>query len=255
MVTEKPLLEIRNLRKRYGSREVLKGVHLRLYPGEVLGVVGASGSGKSTLLRVLYLEEEAEGEYFLHIPGLEGRNLLTLSPYERARIRPYLAMVYQEAALGLRMAFSALANAAEPLLVKGERVFAQAAAGALEALKMAEFPLGRVQDPPKSLSGGQRQRVQVARALAKEPLVVLLDEPTTGLDLLVQAGLLDTLRRLKGELGTAMVLVSHDLGVVRAVADRIQVLLEGEVVEEGLADQVLEDPQHPYTQDLVQARL
>ncbi|MEN2981092.1 MAG: ATP-binding cassette domain-containing protein [Thermus sp.] len=255
MAPEAPLLEVEGLRKRYGKREVLKGVNLRLYPGEALGVVGASGSGKSTLLRVLHLEEEAEGLYRLAAPGLEGRNLLELSPYERPLARRFLAMVYQEAALGLRMGFSALANAAEPLLVAGERNFARGVEGALMALEAAEFPLERAPDPPSRLSGGQRQRVQIARALAQRPLAILLDEPTTGLDLLVQATLLDTLRRLKGELGVAMVLVSHDLGVVRAVADRILVLLEGEVVEEGLADQVLEDPQHPYTQDLVQARL
>lgn len=255
MRPETPLLEARNLRKRYGTREVLKGVSLRLYPGEVLGIVGASGSGKSTLLRVLHLEEEAEGEYRLWAPGLEGRNLLYLSPYERPLARRHLAMVYQEASLGLRMGFSALANAAEPLLLLGERAYARAAAGALRALEAADFPLARAGDPPKRLSGGERQRVQIARALAQRPLAILLDEPTTGLDLLVQATFLDTLRRLKGELGVAMVLVSHDLGVVRAMADRILVLLEGEVVEEGLADQVLEDPQHPYTQDLVQARL
>lgn len=255
MRLDPPLLEARGLRKRYGDREVLKGVSLRLYPGEVLGIVGASGSGKSTLLRVLHLEEGAEGEYYLRAPNVEGQNLLTLSPYERPLARRHLAMVYQEAALGLRMGFSALANAAEPLLLDGERAFARASGGALAALEAADFPLERVGDPPRRLSGGERQRVQIARALAKRPLAILLDEPTTGLDLLVQATFLDTLRRLKGELGVAMVLVSHDLGVVRAVADRILVLLEGEVVEEGLADQVLEDPQHPYTQDLVQARL
>ncbi len=252
---EAPLLEARGLRKRYGPREVLKGVHLRLYPGEVLGVVGASGSGKSTLLRVLHLEETAEGAYFLRAPGLEGVNLLTLSPYERPKARRHLAMVYQEAAQGLRMGFSALSNAAEPLLVLGRRHFGEVAETALEALASADFPQDRSSAPPRRLSGGERQRVQLAKALVHRPLVVLLDEPTTGLDLLVQATFLDTLRRLKGELGMAMVLVSHDLGVVRAVADRILVLLEGEVVEEGLADQVLEDPQHPYTQDLVHARL
>jgi ABC-type glutathione transport system ATPase component len=122
-------------------------------------------------------------------------------------------------------------------------------------LERADFPLERAGDPPASLSGGERQRVQIAKALVQKPLAVLLDEPTTGLDLLVQATFLDTLRRLKRQLGMSLILVSHDLSVVRAVADRIVVLYQGEVVEEGLADQVLEDPRHPFTQDLVAARL
>ncbi|BDG20178.1 phosphonate C-P lyase system protein PhnK (plasmid) [Thermus thermophilus] len=251
---DRPILVARGLRKAYGSRPVLRGVDLELYPGEVVGIVGASGSGKSTLLRVLYLAEEAEGEYRLLLPGLEGQNLLALDPYAKARARRHLALVHQEAAQVLRMGFSALANVVEPVIseVKG---FEPLKGLGLEALVRVDFPAGKALDPPARLSGGERQRVQLARALAQNPRVLLLDEPTTGLDLLVQAAFLDTLRRLKRETGMAMVLVSHDLGVVRAVADHILVFLEGEVVEAGLADQVLEDPQHPYTQDLVQARL
>lgn len=253
---EAPLLRLEGVRQGYGAREVLRGVSLELYPGEVLGVVGESGSGKSTLLRVLYLELPAEGRYTLGRPGLEGLNLLALDPYRRLEVRQrHLALVRQHAHEALRMGFSSLANVAEPLLLLGERRYGQAATRALAALEEADFPTERADEPPRVLSGGLRQRVQLARAIAARPAVLLLDEPTTGLDLLVQARVLDTLRALKGRLGLSMILVSHDLGVVRALADRILVLLEGEVVEAGLADQVLEDPQHPYTQDLVQARL
>jgi len=182
-------------------------------------------------------------------------NLLALDPYAKARVRCHLALVHQEASAVLRMGFSALTNVVEPLLLEGQRTFSALRERGLEALARVDFPLDRVLYPPRWLSGGQRQRVQLARALAQGAAILLLDEPTTGLDLLVQATFLDSVRRLKAQGRFAMVLVSHDLGVVRAVSDRILVLLEGRVVEEGLADQVLEDPQHPYTQDLVQARL
>ena len=246
MEADAPLLEVRGLRKAYGTTEVLKGVDLELYPGEVLGVVGASGSGKSTTLKMINR---------LRLPGLEGVNLLALDPYAKARVRCHLALVHQEASAVLRMGFSALTNVVEPLLLEGQRTFSALRERGLEALARVDFPLDRVLYPPRWLSGGQRQRVQLARALAQGAAILLLDEPTTGLDLLVQATFLDSVRRLKAQGRFAMVLVSHDLGVVRAVSDRILVLLEGRVVEEGLADQVLEDPQHPYTQDLVQARL
>ncbi len=255
MVEETPLLELVKIWKAYGDRWALRNISLKLYPQEVLGVVGASGSGKSTLLRVLYLQETAQGEYRLNAPGWEGRNLLLLSPYERPAAQRHLAMVYQEAAQALRMGFAALTNVAEPLVLRGERQFALLHKEAQAALQMADFPLERAEDAPAFLSGGERQRVQIARALVQKPLAILLDEPTTGLDLLVQATFLDTLRRLKRQLGMSLILVSHDLSVVRALADRIVVLHQGEVVEEGLADQVLEDPRHPFTQDLVAARL
>lgn len=255
MAEETPLLELVKVCKAYGDRWALKNVSLKLYPQEVLGVVGASGSGKTTLLKILYLQETAQGEYRLNVPGWEGRNLLLLSRYEQPAARHYLAMVYQDAAQALRMGFAALTNVAEPLVLREERRFGVLEAEAQEALERADFPLERAGDPLASLSGGERQRVQIAKALVQKPLAVLLDEPTTGLDLLVQATFLDTLRRLKRQLGMSLILVSHDLSVVRAVADRIVVLYQGEVVEEGLADQVLEDPRHPFTQDLVAARL
>jgi phosphonate C-P lyase system protein PhnK len=255
MLEERPILQVRGIRKRFGDRHALKGVSLELYPQEVLGIVGGSGSGKTTLLRILHLEEEAEGEYFLNVPGLEGRNLLALDRYQVPEVRRWLAMVYQDPSRGLRMDFASLTSVVEPLILKGERLYEALVAQGLEALELADFPLERAGSPPKELSQGQRQRVQIAKALAKKPLVILLDEPTTGLDLLVQATFLDTLRTLKRRLGLSMILVSHDLSVIRMVADRIVVLYEGEVVEEGLADQVLEDPQHPFTQELVGAKL
>uniref|UniRef100_UPI002869986D ATP-binding cassette domain-containing protein n=1 Tax=Deinococcus sp. TaxID=47478 RepID=UPI002869986D len=123
------------------------------------------------------------------------------------------------------------------------------------SLAASEFPLSRLDDPPIELSGGMQQRVQLAKAIALKPALLLLDEPTTGLDVSVQALVLDTLRRVRRDLGVAMVIVSHDLGVIRTLADRVMVMRGGRVVEVGLVDQVLEDPLHPYTQQLVHAKL
>ena len=153
------------------------------------------------------------------------------------------------------MGHSSSGNVAERLLVAGERSFAALRARAQGALEASEFPLTRMDDPPKLLSGGMQQRVQLAKAIALEPALLLLDEPTTGLDVSVQALVLDTLKRLQRDLAITMVIVSHDLGVIRTMADRVMVMRHGRVVEEGLVDQVFQDPQHAYTQELVHAKL
>jgi putative phosphonate transport system ATP-binding protein len=126
---------------------------------------------------------------------------------------------------------------------------------AQDSLAVSEFPANRIDDFPMQLSGGMQQRVQLAKAIALRPALLLLDEPTTGLDVSIQAIVLDTFRRLQRELQLATVIVSHDLGVIRMLADRVMVMRRGSVVEQGLTDQVLEDPQHPYTQQLVNAKL
>lgn len=252
-----PILEIHNLNKSYGSVRALEDVSLELYPREVLGVVGESGSGKSTLLRVLNLEEQPEGgEYRLGISPYEGRNLLQLERFERRALRvKHIGIVYQNPHLGLRMNNTSSGNVAERLVIAGERRFHALRAAARGSLEVSEFPISRMDDPPRKLSGGMQQRVQLAKAIALKPALLLLDEPTTGLDVSVQALVLDTLRRLQRDLGITMLVVSHDLGVIRTLADRVVVMRHGRVVESGLTDQVLEDPQHPYTQQLVHAKL
>ena len=252
-----PLLRVRGVNKRYGHVAALEDVSLELYGREVLGIVGESGSGKSTLLRMLNLEEPAEsGEYHLDLPGYAGRDLFGLSRYERRELRVrHIGIVYQNPHLGLRMRHSSSGNVAERLVIAGERRFATLRAAAKRSLEASEFPTPRMDEPPTNLSGGMQQRVQLAKAIALEPALLLLDEPTTGLDVSVQALVLDTLRRLGRDLGIAMLVVSHDLGVIRTLADRVIVMRHGRVVESGLTDQVLEDPQHPYTQQLVHAKL
>jgi putative phosphonate transport system ATP-binding protein len=257
LVSERPLLQLRGLVKRYGAVTAVSGVDLDLYTGEVLGIVGESGSGKSTVLRLLNLEEPVDaGSYRLHLPDYSGRNLFDLDRFHRRELRVrHIGIVYQQPHLGLRMRNSSGGNVAERLIMAGERRFTALRDAARESLAASEFPLDRLDDLPQHLSGGMQQRVQLAKAIALRPVLLLLDEPTTGLDVSVQAVVLDTLKHLQDELQLASIVVSHDLGVIRMLADRVLVMRGGRVVEQGLTDQVLEDPQHPYTQQLVHAKL
>lgn len=257
LVDTPPLLVATGLRKAYGRIVAVDGVDLEIYPGESVGVVGESGSGKSTVLRLLNLEEPADaGDYRLAVPEGQGRNLFTLDRFHRREVQVRrIGIVYQQPHLGLRMGATSGGNVAERLIMAGERRFATLRGAARESLAASEFPADRVDDPPARLSGGMQQRVQLAKAVALRPALLLLDEPTTGLDVSIQALVLDTLLRLRRERQIATLIVSHDLGVIRTLADRVLVMRGGQVVERGLTDQVLEDPQHPYTQQLVHAKL
>ncbi len=257
LVTTPPLLHAEGLAKRYGRITAVEGVSLEVYPGEVLGIVGESGSGKSTVLRLLNLEEPADaGRVTLDVPDFAGVDLLALDRISRRAVQTqHIGIVYQNPHLGLRMRYTSSGNVAERLLIAGERAFATLRDAARTSLAASEFPLDRMDDPPRALSGGMQQRVQLAKAIALRPRLLLLDEPTTGLDVSVQALVLDTLKRLQRDLRLAIVLVSHDLGVIRTLADRVMVMRGGRVVERGLTDQVLEDPHDPYTQQLVHAKL
>lgn len=256
IIETRPLLEVHAVSKAYGSVQAVRNASAHVYPGEVLGIVGESGSGKSTLLRMMNLEELPDtGSYTLDLPDVSG-NLFELDRFARRMLcATKIGIVYQNPQLGLLMKHSSSGNVAERLLVAGERSFAALRSAATNALDASEFPLDRIDAPPIELSGGMQQRVQLAKAIALEPALLLLDEPTTGLDVSVQALVLDTLKRLQQDRKITMVIVSHDLGVIRTLADRVMVMRRGEVVETGLADQVFQDPQHPYTQQLVHAKL
>lgn len=257
LVTHAPVVRVDGLVKRYGRISAVEDVTLEVYAGEVLGIVGESGSGKSSVLRLLNLEEQPDaGDYRLEIDGLQGRNLFHLERFDRRDVAiRHIGIVYQNPHLGLRMRYTSSGNVAERLLITGERTYATLRQAARDSLAASEFPLGRMDDLPRVLSGGMQQRVQLAKAIALKPEVLLLDEPTTGLDVSVQAAVLDTLKRLQRERHMAMIIVSHDLGVIRTLADRVMVMRGGRVVESGLTDQVLDDPQHAYTQQLVHAKL
>jgi len=247
----------RNACPRCGTVHALRGIGFELYPGETLGIVGESGSGKSTLMNCLYFDDEpSSGRAWLRENGQGEIELFSLSRQGKRRVRnELLGKVYQNPLLGLRMGFSACANVAEKLIAAGSRNVAAMEARASYLLDHVRIPLSRMRESPAAFSGGMQQRVQIAKALANAPPVLLLDEVTTGLDLSVQARVLDLLRSLRKELSAGMLLVSHDLGVIRLLADRTMVMLNGRIVESGLTDQILEDPQHPYTQELVHSLL
>ncbi|MDY7079965.1 MAG: ATP-binding cassette domain-containing protein [Chloroflexota bacterium] len=257
LTTAQPLLQARSLVKRYDGVTAVADVDVKVYPGEMLGIVGESGSGKSTLLRLLNLEDPPDqGEYYLDIPRYEGVNLFELDRLHKREVRIYhIGIVYQYPHLGLRMRYTSSGNVAERLIMAGEREFVTMRRAAHDSLAASEFPLDRLDDLPFRLSGGMQQRVQLAKAIALRPQLLLLDEPTSGLDVSVQALVLDTLKRLQRETRITMVIVSHDLGVIRTLADRVMVMRGGRLIETGLTDQVLEDPQEAYTQQLVHAKI
>nr|WP_263324514.1 ATP-binding cassette domain-containing protein [Neobacillus sp. Marseille-Q6967] len=277
---ETPILSIKNLNKQFGKgcpqchdlthRKLMKNycpacgtvyacqdISFDLYPGEILGIVGESGSGKSTLMRCLYFDQEVtSGEALLHTYEGGERNLFQESSQKQRYIRNHLmGKVYQNPLLGLKMNFSSIGNIAEKLISAGNRNVRQMEARGKELLEYVNIPEYRMKEAPKNFSGGMQQRVQIAKALSNNPPILLLDEVTTGLDLSVQASVLDLIKHLQRELKISMIVVSHDLGVIRMLADRSLVMLDGKVIEHGLTDQILEDPQGPYTQQLVQSLL
>lgn len=257
LMTVPPVLVAQGVSKRYGKIVAVENVDVTVYPSEILGIVGESGSGKSTLLRMLNLEEAPDqGDYALDIPDFADENLFELDRFTKRTVRiRHIGIVYQHPHLGLRMRNTSSGNVAERLIMAGERNYGYLREAAAKALAASEFPLDRMDDLPQRLSGGMQQRVQLAKAIALKPTLLLLDEPTSGLDVSVQAMVLDTLKRLQRETKVTIVMVSHDLGVIRTLADRVVVMKQARVVESGLTDQVLEDPQDAYTQQLIHAKL
>ncbi|MDR7080161.1 putative phosphonate transport system ATP-binding protein [Neobacillus niacini] len=275
---EVPVLSIKNLNKQFGKgclhcqdgESLVKNycpicgtvyacrdVSFDVFPGEVLGIVGESGSGKSTLMQCLYFDQEVTaGEAYLADFHNGEKNLFQESSQQQRYIRNHImGKVYQNPLLGLRMNFSSIGNIAEKLIAAGNQHAGMMENRGTELLNKVNIPVHRRKEAPKNFSGGMQQRVQIAKALSNRPPLLLLDEVTTGLDLSVQASVLDLIKSLQRELNISIVLVSHDLGVIRMLADRTLVMLEGKVIEQGLTDQILEDPQHPYTQQLVHSLL
>lgn len=240
-----------------GTLVACHNISLNLEHGEILGIVGESGSGKSTLVRCLYFDEEASGGEVYLAAYQEGKvNLFAETAQRKRYIRNHLmGMVYQNPLLGIKPHFTAGGNVAEKLLTADFYNFANIRSRAGALLARTEVPLARMDDFPARFSGGMQQRVQIAKALANNPPLLFLDEITTGLDLSVQARVLDLVKEIQRELNIAMLVVSHDLGVIRMLADRTAVMKNGRMVEVGLTDQILEDPQHQYTQLLVHSML
>ncbi|WP_415404353.1 phosphonate C-P lyase system protein PhnK [Tateyamaria sp. SN3-11] len=252
-----PLLQVEGLSKFYGQRIGCAEVSFDLFPGEVMGIVGESGSGKSTLLNCLAGHLPPDGGRVLFDTRAEGlRDTVTMSEPERRMLgRTDWAFVHQHARDGLRMNVSAGGNVGERLMAVGARHYGDIRGAAIDWLGRVEIAEDRIDDRPRQFSGGMQQRLQIARNLVTGPRLVFMDEPTGGLDVSVQARLLDLLRGLVREMGLSAIIVTHDLAVVRLLADRLMVMKDGHVVETGLTDQVLDDPQHAYTQLLVSSVL
>ncbi|MDX8454828.1 phosphonate C-P lyase system protein PhnK [Mesorhizobium sp. VK9D] len=256
-MTDEPLLRVAALSKFYGSRVGCEAISFDLWPGEVLAVVGESGSGKTTLLNCLSTRLlPSSGTASYRMRDGQWRELYRMSEAERRFLmRTDWGFVHQNPADGLRMTVSAGANVGERLMAVGDRHYGRIRATAVDWLSRVEIDEDRIDDEPRAFSGGMRQRLQIARNLVTGPRLVFMDEPTGGLDVSVQARLLDLLRGLVTDLGLAAIVVTHDLAVARLLSQRMMVMKDGRVVESGLTDRVLDDPRAPYTQLLVSSIL
>ncbi|MCW0183191.1 MAG: phosphonate C-P lyase system protein PhnK [Zavarzinia sp.] len=251
------ILSARDLCFDYGNGQGVRRVSFDLWPGDVLGIVGESGSGKTTLLKLLGgLLAPSGGSLSYRETSGEVLDLLALPEARRRHLaRTELGFVHQNPRDGLRLAVTAGGNVGERLMATGSRHYGRIRQSALDWLTRVEIDGARIDERPTEFSGGMQQRLQIARNLVSGPRLVLMDEPTGGLDVSVQARLLDLLRSLVADLGLSVVIVTHDLGVARLLADRLMVMQGGRVIEEGLTDQVLDDPREPYTQLLVSSVL
>lgn len=261
---ESALLTVEGAGHRYGQQFGCQDVSFDLWPGEVLAIVGESGSGKSTLLGMLSQRLTTDEGTIRYRPadssGITATagavDLVSLSERDIRRLwRTEWGFVHQNAADGLRMHISAGGNICEPLMANGARHYGQLRAQAEHWLERVEIPSHRIDDTPATFSGGMRQRLQIARNLVFAPRLVFMDEPTSGLDVSVQARLLDLIRSLVADLGLSVIIVTHDLAVARLISHRTLVMKDGVVIESGLTDRVLDDPQAAYTQLLVSSIL
>jgi putative phosphonate transport system ATP-binding protein len=252
-----PLMRVQGLSCAYGSRTVVRDIYFDLWPGEVLAIVGESGSGKTTLLNAVaarHTPSAGQVSFDLRDHGLQ--EIYGMSEAQRRMLaRTDWGFVHQNAADGLRMNVSAGANVSERLMALGQRHYGQLREQAIDWLERVEISPSRIDDRPNTFSGGMRQRLQIARNLITQPRLVFMDEPTSSLDVSVQAKLLDMMRTLTRQMNLAAIIVTHDLAVARLLAQRMMVMQNGHAVETGLTDQVLDDPQHPYTQLLVSSVL
>ena len=253
-----PLLEVRNLKTYFytedGVVRAVDGVNFEVYPGEVLGIVGESGCGKSvTSLSIMRLiappGKVGEGEIFF-----DGKDLLKLTEDQMTKIRGNrISMIFQQPQTALNPVFQVSDQIAEVLNIHQDFGKEAGEKRAVELLKMVGIPDAerRASAYPHELSGGMAQRVMIAMALACVPELLIADEPTTALDVTIQAQILDLMRNLREKMGTSVILITHDLGVVAEMAERVAVMYAGEIVEQADVNSLFEQPLHPYTQGLI----
>jgi ABC-type dipeptide/oligopeptide/nickel transport system ATPase component len=251
-----PLLAVEHLTTTFGGAAVVDDVSFEIAEAETLGLVGESGSGKSmtalSILRLVQPPGRVTGGRALY----RGRDLLTLGEDDMRRVRgAEIALIFQEPITALNPVFTIGDQIAEAMIVHGRATARDArahAADLLRAVHMADAE-ARLDDYPHQLSGGQRQRVTIAIALACRPSLVIADEPTTALDVTIQAEILDLLREMRSAFNLSLLLITHDLGVIAAMADRVAVMRAGRIVEIGPVRRIFHDPQHPYTRELLAA--
>jgi oligopeptide/dipeptide ABC transporter ATP-binding protein len=255
---KQPLLEVQNLKTYFytedGIVKAVDGVDFSVYPGEVMGLVGESGCGKSvtslSIMRLIGIPGKVvDGEIFF-----EGRNLLTLSEAEMVDMRGNrISMIFQQPQSSLNPVFKVGDQVAEVLQIHQNMGREESWEKAVDLLRLVGIPdvEEKAHAYPHEMSGGQAQRVMIAMALALNPQLLLADEPTTALDVTIQAQILDLMRDLRTRMGTSVVLITHDLGVIAEMADRVAVMYAGRIVEQSVIDSLFDKPMHPYTQGLI----
>ncbi|HEY8878945.1 MAG TPA: ABC transporter ATP-binding protein [Roseateles sp.] len=250
------LLNIRNLRVQFGNFPAVDGVDLSLDKGELLGIVGESGSGKSVTMLALMGLIDAPGKVTADAIEFEGRDLLKLSPKERrALIGRDVAMVFQDALTSLNPSYTVGAQIAEVLRAHLHLRGSAAKQRVVELLEQVEIPdaAHRADAYPHQLSGGMNQRVMIAMAIACGPKLLIADEPTTALDVTIQAQIMALLLKLQREQGMGLIMITHDLAVVAEMAQRVAVMYAGQIVETGPVPALFDAPRHPYTNALLAA--
>jgi dipeptide transport system ATP-binding protein len=254
------LLEIQNLRVEFGSATqafaAVDGVDLQVNAGELLGIVGESGSGKSVAMMAAMGLIDAPGRVHADALRFDGHDLLTLTPAaRRAIVGKDMAMVFQDALTALNPAYTVGMQLAESLRAHTSLRAAALTARVIELLQLVEIPdaKNRINAYPHQLSGGMNQRVMIAMALACNPKLLIADEPTTALDVTIQAQIMELLLRIQREQNTALILITHDLALVAEAAQRVCVMYAGQIVEQAPVDQLFAQPQHPYTHALLAA--
>ena len=257
--TAMPILDVKGLktvfRTRGGEVHAVNSVDFDLRPGELLGVVGESGSGKSvTMMSLLRLLPSPPAEMRDGAVMFDGQDLLKISPEELRKVRgSKIGFIFQDPMTSLNPVYTIGFQLAEPLRAHMGLSKAQARSRSIELLQLVGIPDAerRLKDYPHQFSGGMRQRVMIAIALACDPQVLIADEPTTALDVTIQAQIIELVKELRHKLGMAIIWITHDLGVIAGIADRVMVMYAGQVVEEGPVGEIFRDPQHPYTQALL----
>ena len=259
--TKRPLLEVSDLRTQFftqdGVVKAVNGVSFTLNEGEALGLVGESGCGKSvSALSLMRLIPQPPGKIVSGQVRFDGRDLLKLKEDDMRKVRGNdIAMIFQDPMTSLNPVLTIGRQIGESLELHKRLDRSAARRRTIELLELVGIPAARnrVDDYPHQFSGGMRQRVMIAMALSCEPKLLIADEPTTALDVTIQAQILDLIKRLRHELGMAIIMITHDLGVVAGIADRINVMYAGYIVETGTVDEIFANPRHPYTLGLLKS--